>query len=290
MQSELLLKAIPTLSRCSSSNPLGDLLMVSHLQGSATGIMILGALAVSCATTLPPALDLPEGFPGHTKDEVLRNVRTSIPDTISTLEGNASLSIASALYSGTAQAHITIHREDTLLATLSGTPLRIEFGTLLLTPDSVLFFNRLENTLYFGGRAQLEALLPSIMLQEPIFDRVLGNLTPLRTGSVMTSDSTSYFLEQGAEVFRVDPRHWRAVHYTRLLSARETVESVTFDSFNAPQSVSVPHRVTWEYEPHNLRIMIRFKEIILNPPSLQLNFDVPATAKRIELGTSPGAN
>ncbi len=247
-------------------------------------LLTIGPLIAGCSTTLPAAIDLPGGFPNHSEEEILANILTSVPDTIKTLQADATLNLASSLYSGTAQAHLAVQRGDSLLATLSGTPLRINIGQLLLTADSVFFYNRLENKLYLGGRATLVDMLPSVLLEEPVFDRLLGILPPLHHGSSMMADSANYYLNQGTEQLRVNPRYWRTDSYVRHLPSGETVEAVTFESFRAVQGVFLPGLVTWERALQGIRMVIRFRDITLNPVSFSLQFDVPSTAERIEVG------
>ena len=141
---------------------------------TATVLRLTGlALTVAgCSTTRPAATVMPDRFPNHSESEILENLRSALPDSLVALRAEATISIVSPVYSGTATARIEHRRGDSLFVSLSGTALRIEAGRLLLTRDSLFYYDRLQNRLYFGPRSALADRLPTILLEAPIFDRL----------------------------------------------------------------------------------------------------------------------
>ncbi len=264
----------------------------TKVPANATGIQ--GALAAaalalllsSCAATRPAAVGSVDRFPNHTESEVRALLRTAISDTVTSLRAEAMLSIRSPYYSGTASARIMHRRGDSLLVSLYGTALRIEAGRLLVTTDSVFFYNRLQNQLYYGPSSALSQRLSTALLEGPVLERLLGVMVPHGPDMALRADSAraQYHLEDSTLHFIIVPGLWRTTSYTHKMPGGDLIEALAFTEFDAEAGVHFPRRIILRRPREGTNISLRYGELQLNPPSLSLSLDVAADVERLDMG------
>ena len=212
-------------------------------------------------------------------------LHSAVADSLTSLRAEAALSIRSPFYSGTATARIAHRRGDSLLVTLFGTMLRIEAGRLLITPDSVFFYNRLQNRLYYGPLSALSQGLQTALLDGPVFERLLGVVTPPDRGMALYPDSARvhYHLEDSALHYIIVPGLWRTASYTHREPDGDLIEALAFTEFEAVSSVYFPRRIVMRRPRERTNISLHYSEMQLNPPSLSLLLGVAQDAERVNM-------
>ncbi len=254
------------------------------------GVLATAALALllgSCSATRPATVDSVDRFPNHTEPEVRALLRTAIPDTVTSLRAEAMLSIRSPYYSGTAWARIMHRRNDSLLVSLYGTALRIEAGRLLVTTDSVFFFNRLQNQLFYGPSSAMAQRLSTALIEGPVLERLLGVMVPHEPDMALSADSAraQYHLEDSTQHYIIVPGLWRTTSYTHRMPGGDLIEALAFTEFDAEAGVHFPRRIILRRPLERTNISLRYSEMQLNPPSLSLSLDAAADAERLDMGT-----
>ena len=246
-------------------------------------VAALALMLTGCAVTRPVAVGTADRFPNHTESEIHTLLRSAVGDSLTSLRAEAALSISSPFYSGTAAAQIALRRGDSLRVTLFGTALRIEAGRLLMTRDSVFFYNRLQNRLYYGPLSALSQRLPTALLDGPVFERLLGVMAPPGRGLALSSDSARvhYHLEDSTLHYIIDPGRWRTASYTHREPEGDLIEALAFTEFEAAAGVYYPRRIVMRRPRERTNVSLHYSEMHLNPPSLSFSLGAGTEVERI---------
>ena len=250
-------------------------------------VAALSLMLTGCAATRPAAVGTADRFPNHTESEIRSLLRSAVADSLTSLRAEAALSISSPFYSGTATAQIAHRRGDSLRVTLYGTALRIEAGRLLMTPDSVFFYDRLQSRLYYGPLSALSERLPTALLDGPVFERLLGVMAPPGPGMALSADSARahYHLEDSALHLIIVPGLWRTASYTRREPGGDLIEALAFTEFEAADGVYFPRRIVMRRPRERTNVSLHYSEMQLNPPSLSLSIGAIQDAERVNMQT-----
>ena len=154
---------------------------------------------------------------------------------------------------------------------------------MLLTPDSVFFYDSREQTLRVGPVAQAQQILPAPVASDEVFANMLGLVAPDGlTDWAVTADSAHYYLSDpsGQRQWTVDPRRWRVVRYTKTDGNGTLLEERRFSKFKSAQGVTLPHRVIFQRPSDDLKARIDYKQIQLNPSGLSFDLGVPRNVPR----------
>jgi len=247
----------------------------------ATLLLAGGLLASGCGgPSATPAPGLPDGFPGHTPEQ-MNSLITASGDSLHSYSAEARVTVRTPNRNRSFNADMRQRRADSLFMRLS--LFGVEGGRLLLTPDSVLFYDTRSRVLRTGPLADAQELLPAPVTSGEIFENMLGLLTPSQNHdwSVKT-DSTQYFLTTPSTDTRmvVDPTRWRVVRYTRENENGTVIDERLFTDFRSVEGVLIPHRVIFRRPPDNLMAMIRYRDMNLNPTELSFNLGVSSSVPR----------
>ena len=234
------------------------------------------------ATTAPGTM--PGAFPNHSAEEI----RTAIQrpaDTLQSFSADARVSVRSPQQNRSFNADVRQRRADSLFMRFS--LFGMEGGRMLLTPDSVFFFDRRRNTLRVGPIADARRLLPAPVASDDVFANMLGLIAPdPSTEWTVDADSTLYYLSDpsGRRQWTVDPSRWRVVRYVETASDGGVVEKRHFSNFRSVKGVVVPHQVVFRRPADNLMARIKYENIRLNPSGLSFDLGVPSNMPRQPIG------
>ncbi len=257
--------------------------IASRLRVSLFALLLLvgGFFATGCggpsAATAPT---LPSGFPNHTPAQ-MNALITASGDSLHSYSAEARVTVRTPSRNRSFNADLRQRRADSLFMRVS--LFGVEGGRLLLTPDSVLFYDSRSRVLRTGPLADAQELLPAPVNSGQIFENMLGLLSPSqsRDWSVET-DSSQYFLSTGNTDTRmiVDPTRWRVVRYTRENENGTVVDERLFTDFQSVEGVLIPHRVIFRRPPDDLMAMIQYRDMNLNPNGLSFELGVPSSVPR----------
>lgn len=249
-------------------------------------VLVLGVSLLGCsgpaATTAPGVM--PEAFPNHSADDI----RTAIQrptDSLRSFAADARVSVRSPGQSRSFNADVRQRRADSLFMrfTLFG----MEGGRMLLTPDSVFFYDRRKSTLRVGPIAQARRFLPAPVASDEVFANMLGLVAPdPGTDWQVEADSTVYLLTDptGRRQWTVDPSYWRVVRYVERAVDGRVLEKRQFSNFRRVEGVVVPHKVVFRRPADDLMAQINYENIRLNPPGLSFDLGVPSNLPRTPIG------
>jgi hypothetical protein len=163
----------------------------------------------------------------------------------------------------------------------------MEGGRMLMTPDSVFFYDRRRSTLRVGPITEAQRLLPAPVASDEAFANMLGVVAPdPGTDWTVTADSSLYQLTDpsGRRQWTVDPSRWRTVRYVETTPDGRVVERRSFSNFRLVDGVVVPHTVVFRRPPDNMMAQINYENIRLNPSGLSFELGVPSSMPRKPIG------
>jgi len=235
----------------------------------------IGLLGCSSSSPTRSSGALPAAFPNHSPDQIRSQILQS-SDTLRQYAAKARVQVRSPQQSRSFNATIRHRRADSLFlrASLFG----FEGGRLLLTPDSVFFYDARKQTLRTGPIAQAQQLLPAPVATDEVFENLLGLIAPgPDTQWSVEADSSLYYVTNASETvtWTVDPRRWRVVRYSRQSSDGTVLEVRRYEDFRSVQGVSLPHSVTFQRPAEDQSAAITYRQLRLNPSGLSFALGVP---------------
>lgn len=240
----------------------------------------LGLLGCSGPSSTQAPSALPSAFPNHSADQIRTRLQQP-SDTLRRYAAEARVSVRTPSENRSFNAQIRQEKADSLFMRFS--LFGFEGGRMLLTPDSVFFYDSRKQTLRVGPVAKAQQILPAPVASDEVFDNMLGLVSPDGpTDWTVTADSTRYYLSDPEEHRRwtVDPRHWRVVRFTRTDGNGTILEERRFSNFHTTQGLTLPRRVIFKRPQENLRAQIDYKQIQLNPSRLSFTLGVPSNVPR----------
>ena len=245
-------------------------------------VLLAGSLFASgCGSSAPTtAPALPEAFPNHSASQI-RSLIAQSTDSLHSFSAEARVTVRTPNRNRSFNAEVRQRRADSLFMRFS--LFGIEGGRLLLTPDSVLFYDSRNRTLRTGPLSQAQQLLPAPVASGRIFENMLGLLTPRQNANwSVQADSSQYFMSTPNTTTRllVDPGRWRVVRFTKENDSGTVVDERLFTNFRQVDGVLIPHRVIFRRPADNLMAMIRYRSVNLNPSNLSFELGVPPQIPR----------
>ena len=249
---------------------------------------ILASLLVVCfgimgcsgpSTTTAPGT-MPKDFPDHSADQIRQLIRAPV-DTIKTFRGKARVSVRTPNQDRSFNANIRQRRADSLFMRFS--LFGMEGGRMLLTPDSVFFYDSRNRSLRVGPLADAQELLPVPVGNGMVFENMLGLLAPSTEANwTVEADSSLYYLStaSGNREWTIDPSRWRVVRYKEKRRDGTVIENRHFSNFQMVDGVIIPHRVVFRRPPDNLMARIEYESIQLNPSNLTFDLKLPSKVPR----------
>ncbi len=234
------------------------------------------------ASTAPGTM--PEAFPNHSADQI-RQLIQEPSDTLQAFSGTARVSVRTPSQDRSFNADVRQRRADSLFMRFS--LFGMEGGRMLLTPDSVYFYDSRNRSLRVGPLADAQSLLPVPVADGDVFANMLGLIAPSGgTDWSVEADSALYYLSDpsGRREWTVDPSRWRVVRYTKEDADGTVLEKRHFSNFRLVDGVVVPHQVVFRRPQENLRARIDYDTITLNPSDLSFGLGVSPNVPRRPIG------
>ena len=228
-------------------------------------------------------VDLPEGFPNHSLEQIQQNLTTlSVP--IDSYKAESALSIRTPARSGNFSASISHRKDDSLLISIS--MLGIQGVKTLVTPDSFYVHDRINKELTLGRLESLQSILPLPVTSESLYASMLGLLSPENLGTLELSSDPRYYtiaIPEENKKFTIDPVYWRVVRYEERSSSGSLIEERTFSEFDDIEGVYLPRRLTFRRPMDDTAASLYYRDLNINPRSISFDFDVRSSVKRILL-------
>jgi outer membrane biogenesis lipoprotein LolB len=243
-------------------------------------ILSLGVVGCGGSSATRSSGELPASFPNHSASEIRTQIRQS-SDTLRQYTAEARVRVRSPQEQRSFNATIRHRRADSLFMRVS--LFGFEGGRLLLTPDSVFFYDSRKQTLRTGGIAQAQELLPVPVATDEIFENLLGLIAPgPETAWSVEADSSLYYVSNASdtEQWTVDPSQWRVVRYTRESPDGTLLEVRRYGDFRSVRGRSLPHSVTFQRPDADQTATITYRQIRLNPTGISFELGVPSEVPR----------
>lgn len=239
-------------------------------------------LVVSCSSSAPTAEspELPGLFPNHSAAQIQRQIAGST-DTLQTYTAKARVTVQSPKQTRSFNAVVRHRRADSLFMRFS--LFGLEGGRLLLTPDSVFFYDTRKAVLRVGPVQAVQQIFPAPVASGQFFENMLGLIVPdsKKSWSLQADSSLYYFSGRSdRERYTVDPTHWRVVRYEQKSPAGTTLQKRLFSGFRRVEGLVLPGRLIFHRPTDDLRAVVRYREMDLNPSDLSFALNVPEQVPR----------
>lgn len=223
---------------------------------------------------------MPSAFPNHSVEEIRAHILQAT-DTLRSYRASARVTARSPDENRSFNAEIKHQQADSLFMRFS--KFGIEGARLLVTSDSVFFYNSRQHSLNVGPVREVQEILPVPVSSDRVFANMLGLLAPApATDWTVKADSSQYYLTDpsGRKRLTVDPSRWRVIRYARESADGTLIEERLFSKFKPTQGTLIPRRVIFRRPNDGLMAMINYRDIRLNPKNLSFSLDVPSKVPR----------
>lgn len=239
-------------------------------------------LFASCSGSAPTArtAKLPDRFPNHSVNQIRRQILGST-DTLRAYAAKARVTVQSPSQTRSFNAVVRHRRADSLFMRFS--LFGVEGGRLLLTRDSVFFYDSRKAVLRVGPVQAIQRIFPAPVGSAQFFDTMLGLLAPEpRTSWSVQADSSLYYFSGPAnrERYTVDPIHWRVVRYEQRSSTGALVDKRLFSEFRPVEGLVLPAQLIFQRPAADLRAVVSYRSMDLNPSDPSFVLDVPPEVPR----------
>jgi outer membrane lipoprotein-sorting protein len=240
--------------------------------------LLLASCSGPSRTTGAPAL--PDRFPNHSTDQIRTQI-LGASDTIQSYSAKARVAVQSPDQDRSFNAVVHHRRGGSLFMRVS--LFGVEGGRLLVTRDSVFFYDTRNSVLRVGPVEDVQQLFPAPVSSDDFFQNMLGLLAPTRTadGSPQ-ADSSLYYVSDATdqEQYTVDPTRWRVVRYEERSESGTIVQKRVFSDFRPVEGVLLPAQVMFQQPAADLQARVEYQEMTLNPSDLSFSLDVPSQVPR----------
>ena len=255
------------------------------MRGRSYGLPLIVLLMYlnGCAPSLKTAREKPMAI-----GEILRRVHER-NETVRTLKGEGTITVEAPEGSNTGFFSASLKKPDSLLVEFKG-PFGIHVGTLLLSRERFVFFNRMQNRAFIGrpdGRT-----LQSMFRLKMDFDQILNAFTgefpeasPGDTLSGFTIDDNAYVLHYrnaaSSTEYRIDGDAFVVRSYTVADTPGEPTVTATADRVDDSPPVAMPRFLRVIFPRERRSITIAYDDIEINKP-VDCTFVLPARAQIIQ--------
>jgi len=196
------------------------------------------------------------------------------------IKAEGSLSMKTPLYTGpTMRAEITHRRADSLLMVfrLYG----IEGGRMLITRDSLFFYDRLTKTL--SARSSNHPALPPLLRIDHALEQMLGLIRPSdQTDLQLKITSDGVVLEDSLlrRAYTIDPEYWRIVHVAQMDTSGNLLDALYYSDFFSVDRFYFPRRVIYRNPAQDINIILSYRSITVNTPVSPMSLNLPEDIAR----------
>ncbi|OLD74944.1 MAG: hypothetical protein AUI33_05885 [Ignavibacteria bacterium 13_1_40CM_2_61_4] len=236
-----------------------------------------------CAPSLKTAKEEPLAV-----EEILRRVHER-NDAVRTLKGEGTITVEAPEGSNSGFFTASLKKPDSLLVEFKG-PFGIHVGTLLLSRDRFVFFNRMQNRAVIGtpdGRT-LQSMFRLRMDFDQILNAFTGEFPEASRGDTLSGfniDDNEYVLRyrnaaRGTE-YRIDGDAFVVRSYTVADTPGEPTVTATTDRVDDSPPVPMPRFLRVIFPRERRSITIAYDDIEINKP-VDCTFVLPARAQIIQ--------
>lgn len=240
--------------------------------------LLIASCSGSARTAEAPGL--PDRFPDHSLDQIRGQILDG-SDTVRAYAAKARITVQTPDQNRSFNAVVRHRRADSLFMRFS--LFGVEGGRLLLTRDSVFFYDARKAVLRVGPLQDIQQIFPAPVDSDQFFDNMLGVVAPSpKTPWSLQADSSLYYLSDPAdrERYTVDPTRWRVVRYERESASGTVVQKRLFSDFRPVEGLALPARLDFQRPAADLRALVTYEEMDLNPPDPSFTLDVPSQVPR----------
>jgi len=159
----------------------------------------------------------------------------------------------------------------------------VEGGRLLLTRDSVFFYDTRKSVLRVGPVEAVQQIFPAPVSSADFFENMLGLVAPDPSSSwSLQADSSLYYFTGPSDRthYTVDPTRWRVVRYEEQTPDGSILEKRVFSGFRPVEGVLLPDQAIFHRPGSDLRAVVNYREMNLNPKRLSFALNVPSQVPR----------
>lgn len=243
----------------------------------ATALLIASCSGASRTTDAPT---MPDRFPNHSPDQIRTQI-LGASDTIQSYAAKARVAVQSPDEDRSFNAVVRHRRADSLFMRVS--LFGVEGGRLLLTRDSVFFYDTRNAVLRVGPVKAVQQLFPAPVSSDDFFQNMLGLLAPPRAKEwSLQADNSLYYVSSSTnrKHYTVDPTRWRVVRYEERSHTGTVVQKRLFSDFRPVDGLLLPAQVIFQQPAADLRARVKYREMTLNPSDPSFSLDVPSQVPR----------
>ncbi len=249
--------------------------------------LILGG--TSACTSLPKVEETAKrvesgNFPNHSAKAIISSLEQSVRG-LNSFSSKTVVKIDSPQQKRTVTAQMQHRASDSLTAKIS-INLGIEVARSLATPDSFFVYDRIRKRLYKGENEIVLAQLSMSGNFEELFPNLTGLIVPdIGLDPKIEADSLNYTITRsdGKFEWKIDPGFWRVVVQSEYDSNSELVEKRSFSGYVDVDGVPIPRRIVLTRPMENTTVQFVHQSIVLNPATLNLEFEPGKVSQVIEL-------
>lgn len=212
---------------------------------------------------------------------------------IKNFEGIGVFEIESEQFNNSANFQIIMQKPDSIYFTVLG-PFGIELAQALVTKDSYIFYDALQNTAYTGSANDdiLKNIFKVNLTFSDLLDAFIGsvNLTSnlYKQPSNYSVEGEQYVLtyvnkeNELTSTYKVDIRQLGITNYS-LKSMDETINlEGKYSKFELIENVAIPFNIEILNKVQNQKVTIIYKNIDANAKGHRVKFELPGDAEIIE--------
>ncbi len=243
--------------------------------------LVILLILAGCAGSRP-ALDPAAPVEAYELEEVMDRIWVhTLP---ATLRARGDLSMKTPLYSGTLTAEISHRRADSLLMIFRVRGFGIEGGRLLVTPDSLFFYDRFAQTLRIAGSDH--PALPALFSVQHAIEQMLGYVRPI-PGTPLQLESTQdgFVLTDSLlhRTYTIDPVHWRTIQMTQYDTSGTLLEALHFHDFFAVGEAFFPRQIIYRNPARDMNAILHYRSLSVNEPIASMSLGLPDNVDRVPL-------
>lgn len=249
---------------------------------TAVAVLIVMAGVESCGPTRPLMKE-----PLLPADEVVKRVEERNA-SIRTVDGSGSITVESPEQSSSGSFSLLLKKPDSLRVELNG-PFGIRVGTLMLSRDQFLYYNRMDNSAVVGKPDG--STLNSLFRIRLKFDEVLHAFTGEFPSPAGGDTLEKFGVENGLYLLRyhggdcsreylVDPDGFVVTGYRMIDSTGKTAVTMSASDLDQVDHIAMPRllRVVFPHEKRS--VTIAYNDLQFNEPVI-CRFDLPRKADLI---------
>jgi hypothetical protein len=213
---------------------------------------------------------------------------------IRNFEGTGTISLKTKEINTTANFRVVMQKPDSIALTILG-PFGIELAQALVTEDSFIFYDALQNTAYTGGvndevlrtifrinlsfNDLMDAFIGSVNLTDKLY-RAPDDYNVIYDEYVLTYYDS---LQNTSTQYRVDIRELGIKNYwLRDITTDRVLLEGKYTKFDLLENVAVPYRVEVLNRAQNQQMVIDYRNMRANSRNIFIDFRLPGDATIIE--------